>query len=116
MRMDGILVAPWIWWRLRYARRHGWKGRVLSGHRSRQRQLHAAQQYAARVGRSLDVLYPSGVYASHHLGWRFPSGAVDVTDWEGLRRAMTRWASEGKPRPLLNGIAGDLGHFSASGH
>lgn len=109
------IVAPWIRSRLRYARKHGWTGAVISGWRSRSSQLQAAQEYSRRVGRPLEQLYPAGVYASNHLGLRWPSGAVDVTDPAGLELAMRSWVAEGKPRPLLSRIPGDPGHFSASG-
>ncbi len=113
--IDGKPVARWIVPRLLYARRNGWRGSVISGYRSPEAQMRAAREYAARVGRSLDELYPAGVLASNHVGSSWPRGAVDVTDPVGLARAMELWAAEGKPRPLRARIPGDPGHFSASG-
>lgn len=70
------------------------------------------------IGVPVERLYPSGVQASNHRGLRFPRGAVDVTDSDGLLRAMEEWRRLGKPRPLIGGgvvLRHDRPHFSANG-
>lgn len=115
---DGHRVPVWVARRLEYARHHGWNGTVISGWRSEADQVRAAQEYAARVGQPLHVLYPRGVLTSRHLGKRWPGGAVDVTDPNGLELAMERWTVDGHFRPLRgNGyaLASDRSHFSRDG-
>ena len=115
---DGCQVVRWCGAELRFARRHGWTGRVFSGQRSRARQLAAAIGYAARHGLTLRQAYPSGVYASNHVGTSWPKGAVDVTDPEGLARALRVAHSRPRGRRLrwaLDAGLDDPPHFSASG-
>lgn len=92
---------------------------MISGHRSRAAQLRAAQEYSVRVGVPITLLYPRGVYSSRHLGRRWPDGAVDVTDPDGLELAMEKWTAGGGTRPLVgNGavLRNDRPHFSSDGH
>jgi hypothetical protein len=107
--IDGVRVASWIAPRLRWARQHGWRGRVVSGIRSRrlQAQLYAEWQRGERAG---PVARPG---TSNHEGTRFPRGAVDVTDGDGLELAMRSWTGAGAP--LVPFGAGDRPHFSATG-
>lgn len=119
LRVDGKQVPVWIGRRLEYARRHGWTGTVLSGYRTRDEQARAAREYSERIGIPIAELYPRGVFASRHLGRRWPDGAVDVTDPAGLARAMQRYMRAGGTRPLRgNGYALrlDPSHFSSDGH
>lgn len=107
--VDGVPVAPWIAARLRWARRRGWRGRVVSGVRStaEQRRLWTEWQQGRRAG---PVARPG---QSNHEGTMWPRGAVDVTDWEQLRRIC-----EDQPahwRKLRWYGPGDPVHFSATG-
>lgn len=91
---EGKKVAAWILPELEYARRHGWKGSVTSGFRSRAEQ---------------ERIYNSGVRpaakpgTSNHEGDEFPRGAVDVSDAETLARILKRrrsrlvWAGSRDP-------------------
>ncbi len=114
---DGHPIAPWMLPRLEYARRHGWGGVVFSGYRTPSAQMAAAKAYAARLGRPLASVYPSGPLASNHCRLRWPGGAIDVTQADELNEAMKRWKGEGKARPLVWGgpVMGDVPHFSATG-
>lgn len=119
VQYEGSKVPRWVARELRRARKQGWRGTVISGYRSKPRQLAAATAYAARLGRPLSSVYPHGVYASNHVGKRWPKGAVDVTDAAGLARAL-----EASPAPRRNGrrlvwggpVMGDWPHFSHNGH
>lgn len=109
VRIDGVEVAPWIAPRLRWARRNGWQGKVISGVRSRalQQRLYDEWKRGERAG---PVARPG---TSNHEGRKYPRGAVDVTDGDGLERAMRSWPGRG--RPLVPFGAGDRPHFSLTG-
>jgi hypothetical protein len=76
---EGTKVAAWIKPALEYARKHGWKGQVNSGWRSRAEQEH---------------IYNSGVRpaakpgTSNHEFTAFPGGAVDASDAEQLSHIL----------------------------
>lgn len=78
---EGIAVAKWIIPILEYAKKHGWKGRVTSGYRSRAEQ---------------ERIYNSGVRpaavpgTSNHEQSTFPGGAVDVTDAQELSEILKK--------------------------
>lgn len=117
-RVDGVRCTYAVRRRLVYARQNGWRGRALSGWRSDEQQLAAAARFAAQLGRPVEAVYPHGPLASNHCGTAWPKGAVDVTDPDGLERAMEQWTREGRRRPLLgNGYAlpFDRAHFSFNG-
>lgn len=119
LHFDGHPVAPWIVPRLHYARAHGWTGQVISGYRTDAEQLAAATRFARQLGRPLSQVYPSGPLASAHTGLSWPRGAVDVTDPDGLHRAMDHWRGSRKRNGLVGGgsvLSFDRAHFSANGH
>lgn len=75
----GKTVAAWIAPALQAARQNGWKGAVTSGYRSfadQTRIYNSGVRPAAKPG------------TSNHEGTTFPRGAVDVTDPQGLSRAL----------------------------
>jgi hypothetical protein len=79
VNFDGKPVAAWIAPALAYARQHGWKGRVNSGYRSfaeQTRIYNSGVRPAAKPG------------TSNHEGTKFPRGAVDVSDAQGLSRIL----------------------------
>jgi hypothetical protein len=118
LEFDGKPVAAWIVPRLDFARRHGWRGRVLSGYRTPAAQKAAGRRYAAALRKPIEQVYPSGVLASNHCRTLWPGGAVDVTEPERLDIAMTLWKMRGHGRPLVWGgpVIGDFAHFSHDGH
>ena len=107
--IDGVRVASWIAPRLRWARRNGWTGRVVSGIRSRAEQQRLYDEWR-RGQRAGPVARPG---TSNHEGTRFPRGAVDVTNGAQLAQVMKRWPGEGQPLVWFG--PGDLPHFSSSG-
>jgi len=116
--IDGQRVPRWVRAELRFARRHGWRGHVVSGWRSDADQLAAAKRWASSQGMTLGQMYPNGPLASNHCGRSWPRGAVDVTDAPGLARAL-RFAHR-RPRGRRLVWALDVGfndppHFSRSG-
>ena len=68
---DGKPVANWIIPILKYARKHGWTGRVNSGYRT------FAEQTAACATGVKPCATPG---TSNHEGSTFPRGAVDVSN------------------------------------
>ena len=72
---EGVRLAAWIVPMLKWARRHGWKGHVVSGYRSydKQKQLYDAWLRRGKTG--LPAAKPG---TSKHEGAVFPRGAVDV--------------------------------------
>jgi hypothetical protein len=93
-RFEGKTVAAWIKPELEYARKHGWKGTVNSGFRSRAEQTriyNSGVRPAAKPG------------TSNHEGTEFPRGAVDVSDAATLSRILKakgsklKWAGSKDP-------------------
>jgi hypothetical protein len=113
--IDGVQVAAWIVPSLRWARRHGWSGVVVSGFRTCAHQTEVARAFAARQGKTLAQVYPHGPCASNHVGVAHPRGAVDVTMPEQLARVLR--ANPNTPELVWAGpVIGDVVHFSANGH
>lgn len=101
---DGLPVANWIIPILRWARAHGWGGRITSGYRS-----HA---HNVAQGRN---------YFSNHETTGYPGGAIDVGGWgaraQGAALAQVLARYTGSRRLVWAGpVIGDWGHFSATGH
>jgi hypothetical protein len=113
--VDGVQVAAWMAPSLRWARAHGWSGRVVSGFRTCEHQKAVAQRYAAEHGMTVAEAYPNGPCASNHVGQAHPRGAVDVTEPEELARVLR---DNPHQPPLVWGgpVIDDRVHFSATGH
>lgn len=97
---EGTQVAAWIRPALVYGRKHGWKGKVESGFRSRADQTriyNSGVRPAARPG------------TSNHEGANYPRGAVDVSDAQTLSRILQRSPYGGR---LKYAGAKDPVHFS----
>ena len=114
---DGHSVANWIIPSLVYERDHGyWHGYVVSGVRSASSQWAAAVNYARQLGRSLYSVYPSGPLASNHVGYVWPRGAVDVTNYNELFFALRNHPVPNTKRLVWAGnTIGDYVHFSSNG-
>jgi len=102
-RFDGLPVAKWIIPEARYARAHGWRGRITSGYRS-----HAHNVAQGRL------------YRSEHEGTAWPHGAIDFggfTSGLGNKLAFMR-AAVGYRGPKVRAPIGfrDDGHASGTGH
>jgi len=102
-RFDGLPVAKWIIPEARYARAHGWRGRITSGYRS-----HAHNVAQGRL------------YRSEHEGTAYPHGAIDFggfTSGLGNKLAFMR-AAVGYRGPKVRAPIGfrDDGHASGTGH
>lgn len=111
-------MAPWVYRELVRARRAGWTGRVVSGIRSCAQQQQAAARYAASLGKSVAEVYPHGPCASNHVGWRYPRGAVDVTEGPQLALVLSRLPPPKTGKALVWGgpVINDPPHFSSNGH
>jgi hypothetical protein len=119
VRFDAVVVPRWVARELRFARRQGWSGTVLSGRRTRGEQLAAAARYAASLGLELADVYPHGALASNHVGREWPAGAVDVTLPDDLARALRRPHVAWRGRRLvwaMDAGMNDRAHFSRTGH
>lgn len=103
----GHQVANWMLPSLRFSKKHGWSGAVSSGFRTNAEQKVLYARYLA--GGNL-AAKPG---QSNHEGSRFPRGAIDTPDWQGLRRGLSIY--RGSPKPKWFG-AGDTVHFSGNGH
>lgn len=102
-QFDGYPVAKWIIPALRWARNNGhWTGKVTSGWRDPKRVITPSP--------GLPVA-PQG--KSNHNGTVYPRGAVDVSDPDGLERAMRSYP--GHPKLHRGTAIGDPIHFSATG-
>jgi hypothetical protein len=109
-RYDGVPVAKWMVPYLDWARRNGWRGRLVSGwrdpaySRSLCYRMCGAPSCAGRCAGS----------SSNHSGSARPRGAVDVSDYYNFGRVVAR--APYSPR-LINRLgARDPVHFSASGN
>lgn len=103
-RFDGKPVAAWMAPALAYARAHGWKGTVTSGFRTPDQQMAAARSFG------LQHYGPAGPLGSNHVFGH--SGAVDVSDPDGLERALRGY----RGRKPIRRMSDDPVHFSATGH
>ena len=113
---DNVQVAAWIVPSLQWARLNGWTGHVVSGYRDCAHQTTVAAVYAASKGKTVAQVYPSGPCASNHVGFEYPRGAVDVTEYQQLD-AVLKKGNPHKPGLVWAGpVIGDVVHFSASGH
>jgi hypothetical protein len=96
---DGVPVAKWIIPELRWARDHGWGGRVTSGWRDPRQIVHG-----------LFATAPQG--QSEHQGTQYPHGAVDLSDYASFASIIRGY--HGARRLIQLGI--DPLHFSGTGH
>lgn len=99
-QVDGKPVCAWIAEELEAAKQAGWSGSVVSGYRS------VAEQAAACAGTSGPCAPPG---QSNHQGTAWPKCAVDVSDPEGLARALPR----GSRLKWTGRTIGDSPHFSS---
>lgn len=107
-QFDGHPVASWIIPILTWARIHGWRGVVSSGYRTPDEQMRAATHYG------LYHYGPAGPLGSNHVGYRYPKGAVDVTEPEQLYNVLRGYP--GTPNLKWGGLViEDAVHFSATG-
>lgn len=97
-------VVSWMIPALEYARQHGWKGTVTSGVRSKAEQMAAATRFG------LQHYGPAGPLGSNHVAGH--SGAVDVSDPDGLERALRSY----RGRKPIRAMKDDPVHFSLTGH
>ena len=112
---DGHQVAAWIVPSLQWARAHGWTGAVVSGYRDCAHQTTVAGIYAASKHLTMAQCYPNGPCASNHVGYEYPRGAVDVSQYEQLNEVLKH--NPTKPGLVWAGpVIGDVVHFSATGH
>lgn len=79
---EGVKVAAWIAPILRWARAHGWTGKVTSGYRSYQ------QQYNIYYVQHIRPAAVPGT--SNHEGSEFPRGAVDVSNAAELSSVLQK--------------------------
>lgn len=105
----GVPVAPWIHARLLWARRKGWRGRVISGVRTRETQARLYREW--QLGQRAGPVAPPG--QSNHEGTRWPRGAVDVSEPEELERILRSQPRHW--RKLRWYGPADRWHFSSSG-
>ncbi|MGH3870632.1 MAG: peptidoglycan-binding domain-containing protein [Pseudonocardiaceae bacterium] len=105
---EGKPCANWLIPYLRWAREHGWQGRLTSGWRD--------PAYSEKLCRDMcDAPTCPGRCAgrfSHHSGDVKPKGAVDVTDERRFGELMAQCPLS--PR-IFNDLPNDRIHFSASG-
>lgn len=109
--IDGIKVAGWIAYIVRWARAHGWTGVVTSGIRSDEQQRQACINVCGNPNGCPGTCAKPGT--SNHRGTIFPSGAVDVTNYVQFASVLKNYP--GGP-PIINDLPSDLGHFSRTGH
>ena len=113
---DGVQVAAWIVPSIQWARLNGWTGKVVSGYRDCAHQQVIGAAFAAKQGKTVAQEYPNGVCASNHVGYEYPRGAVDVTEYQQLD-AVLKKGNPHKPGLVWAGpVIGDVVHFSATGH
>lgn len=105
---DGTRIAGWMVPWLNFARAHGWSGTVTSGYRSRASQ---SALYAAYLSGRGNLAARPGT--SMHEQYKFPGGAVDLSDGPSARRTIPSFKS--KFKPSMNYPSGEPWHFSYSG-
>lgn len=118
---DGLPVAPWMvglvtgpdgtktnW--LAEAKRHGWKGTVVSGVRTA---AHSVELCEAMCGSTSCPGRCAGATSNHNCspGCPEPEGAIDVTDFSTFKAIMQEIGA-----PLKNDLPIDPVHFSFTGH
>lgn len=110
---DGKPVAKWMVPYLKYARAHGWTGRLNSGWRDPK---YSQQLCYAMCGAPYCAGKCAGL-SSNHVGSANPKGAIDVSDYTRFGQIMaTMPLPSGAPR-LHNSLGSrDPVHFSASGN
>ncbi|HSD81797.1 MAG TPA: hypothetical protein VLB47_14105, partial [Solirubrobacteraceae bacterium] len=106
---DGQPVAAWMEPYLRWAREHGWQGRLTSGWRD---PAYSEQLCRAMCGAATCPGRCAG-RTSNHVGRVRPAGAIDVTDEVRFAELMRRCPYS--PR-RFNDLPSDRIHFSATGH
>lgn len=105
VNFDGKPVVAWIAGILKAARASGlWKGNVTSGERTKAQQLAAAKHFG------LSNYGPGGPLGSNHVIGH--DGAVDVTDPQGLKRALAHLGIN----KLRSSMPNDPVHFSRTGY
>lgn len=110
--IDGNPVANWIVPAVKYARAHGWGGRVTDGVRSNAAQVTACVHVCGNAGGCPGRCAPPG--QSNHRGTVIPLGAIDVTDPDGFERALSGYLGV---RPRRGAVkATDPVHFSFTGN
>lgn len=100
VQFEGTPVCAWIAAELKKARANGWKGSVTSGYRS------AARQAEICATTSNPCAAPG---QSNHQDTKYPGCAVDVSDAQGLQRALPK----GSPLKYTGASIGDYVHFSS---
>lgn len=108
---DGVPVADWIWPIVKWARDHGWNGRVTSGYRSVAEQREACRHVCGNPDGCPGRCAKPG--QSEHQFVEYPRGAVDVT-FPGPFGIVLRDYPGGPP--LRNDLPADRVHYSHSGH
>lgn len=107
--IDGKRVAKWIIPQVKWARAHGWKGKVTSGYRT---PLYS-QSLCFGICDAPSCNGTCAGLSSNHSGSKSPEGAIDVSDPAEFTAAL----SDCPYRPKLhNDLPNDLGHMSATGH
>lgn len=103
---EGKPVAAWMVPALKYARRHGWKGSITSGVRTRAEQQ---QLWDNRASNPNPVARPG---TSNHEIDSGGGGAIDASDPNGLERAL---AGYNGVKPVRDPSINDPVHFSRTG-
>jgi hypothetical protein len=106
---DGVPVAKWLVPYLKWARSHGWQGKLVSGYRS--------PAYSDSLCRKMCGA-PScpglcAGRASNHSGSSVGHGALDVSDYFKFGEVIAKCPLS--PR-IFNDLPRDRVHFSANGH
>lgn len=110
--IDGKPVANWIVPVVKWARSHGWTGKVQSGHRTVAEQRLACIRVCGNPMGCPNRCAKPG--QSNHQTTRYPGGAIDVDDPAGFLAAIQDYP--GGP-PLKNSLgADDPGHMSVNGN
>lgn len=99
---DGKPCAKWVADELKWARQHGWTGRLESGYRSK-----ADQERVCATG----VKPCATPGTSNHEGKRYPKGAADVTEAAQLDQVLSR--KRGRKLKWTGKSINDDVHFSS---
>lgn len=106
---DGVPVANWLIPYLKWARAHGWRGRLVSGWRD---PIYSEHLCIVMCGRPSCPGRCAG-RSSHHSGSDLPNGAVDVSDYVTFGKLIR----DCPLRPVIfNNLPIDPVHFSAQGN
>lgn len=109
-RYDGVPCAVWLVPYLQYARRNGWKGRLVSGWRSPA----YSESLCYRMCNQPRCPGLCAGRASNHSGSSNPRGALDVSDYTRFGELMKDAKAPRHPR-IFNDLPNDRVHFSATG-